>query len=186
MIYTFMLHTSTEICRSMWHESWFFALYFHHGALLLCPCLFRPSDSVWHSRLADAPQCAHFSTVISPSWITEQISVEKCAHRVKSVRRECKTSFKIVTWTKQTCTKHHNTSTTGWSIDHKNSYMILFNFMHFTAPYFFNFDEPPIELYVDQKLKNVTPYFYREKRVVKYWVPTAFMIYTSKKLCWGI
>ena len=30
---------------------------------------------------ADAPQCAHFSTVIAPSWITQQISLEKCAHR---------------------------------------------------------------------------------------------------------
>ena len=47
------------------------------GALLLCPCLFRPSDKVWRSRRADAPRCAHFSTVISPSWITEQISVGK-------------------------------------------------------------------------------------------------------------
>ena len=52
---------------------------------------------------------AHFSTVISPSWITEQISVGKCAHRVESVRRERQTSFKIVTRTKQTWTKHHNT-----------------------------------------------------------------------------
>ncbi len=37
------------------------------GALLLCPCLFRPSDNVWCSRRADAPRCAHFSTVISSS-----------------------------------------------------------------------------------------------------------------------
>ena len=46
--------------------------------------------------------------VISPSWKTEQISVGKCAHRGASARRERQTSFKIVTWTKQTCTKHHN------------------------------------------------------------------------------
>ena len=51
----------------------------------------------------------HFSTVISPSWITEQISVGKCAHRGASSRRERQTSFKIVTWTKQTWTRHHNT-----------------------------------------------------------------------------
>ena len=45
----------------------------------------------------DAPLCAHSSTVISPSWITEQISA--------SARREHQTSFKIVTWTKQTWMK---------------------------------------------------------------------------------
>ena len=82
------------------------------GALLLCPCLFRPSDNMWRSGHADAPQCAHFSTVISPSWITEQISVEKCAHRGASARRERQTSFKIVPWTKQTRTKHHSTANT--------------------------------------------------------------------------
>ena len=82
------------------------------GALLLCPCLFRPSDIVWRSRCADAPWCAHFSTVISPSWITEQISVGKCKHRGASASRERQTSFKIVTWTKQTWTKHHNTAPT--------------------------------------------------------------------------
>ena len=79
------------------------------GVLLLCPCLFCPSDNLWRSRGADAPRCAHFSTVISPSWITEQISVAKCAHQGASARREHQTSFKIVTWTKQACTKHHNT-----------------------------------------------------------------------------
>jgi len=79
------------------------------GALLLCPCLFCPSDNVWRSRRADAPRCAHFSTVISPSWITEQISVGKCAHRSASARWKLQTSFKIVTWTKETLTKHHNT-----------------------------------------------------------------------------
>ena len=51
------------------------------GTLLLCPCLFRPSDNMWRSQRADAPQCAHFPTVISRSWITEQISVGKCAHQ---------------------------------------------------------------------------------------------------------
>ena len=79
------------------------------GALLLCPCLLLPSDNVWRSRRADAPRCAHFSTVISPSWITEQISVGKCAHQGASQHQERQTSFKIVTWTKQTWTKHHNT-----------------------------------------------------------------------------
>ena len=79
------------------------------GALLLCPCLFPPSDNVWRSRHVDAPRCTHFSTVISPSWITEQISVGKCAHRGVSACRERQTSFKIVSWTKQTWTKHHNT-----------------------------------------------------------------------------
>ena len=86
----------------------------HFGALLLCPCLFCPSDNVWRSRRADAPWCAHFSTVISPSWITEQISVGKCAHRAVSVHWEQQTSFKIVTSTKQTWTKHHNTTKTRY------------------------------------------------------------------------
>jgi len=79
------------------------------GALLLCPCLFHPSDNVWRSRCAEAPLYAHPSTVISPSWITEQISVGKCAHRGASAHWERQTSFKIVTWTKQTWTTHHNT-----------------------------------------------------------------------------
>ena len=79
------------------------------GALLLCPCLSFPSDNVWFSRRAATPRCAHFSTVISPSLITEQISVGKCMHRGASACRERQTSFKIVTWTKQTWTKHHNT-----------------------------------------------------------------------------
>jgi len=82
------------------------------GALLLCPCFFHPSDNVWRSRRTDAPRWAHFSTVISPSWITEQMSVGKCAHRGASARRERQTSFKIVTWTKQKWTKHHNTELT--------------------------------------------------------------------------
>ena len=65
------------------------------------------SDNVWR---ADTPRCAHFSTVISPSWSTEQISVGKCAHQGASALREHHTSMlKIVTWTKQawkkqTCT----------------------------------------------------------------------------------
>jgi len=42
---------------------------------------------MWRSRHANAPQCAHFSTVISPSWITEQISVGKCAHRTKQASK---------------------------------------------------------------------------------------------------
>ena len=58
------------------------------------------------------PRCAHFSTLISPSWITEQISVEKCAHRGTLARQKHQTSFNIVTWTKQTWTKHHNTHLT--------------------------------------------------------------------------
>ena len=45
----------------------------------------------------------------APSWITQQISVEKCAHRGAPARQERQTMFKIVTWTKQTWTKHHNT-----------------------------------------------------------------------------
>ena len=40
--------------------------------------------------------------------ITEQISEGKCANRGTSARPERQTSFKIVTWTKQTWTKHHN------------------------------------------------------------------------------
>ena len=60
-------------------------------------------------KRTDAPRRAHFSTVISPSWITEQILVGKCAHQGASARRKRQTSFKIVTRTKQTWTKHHNT-----------------------------------------------------------------------------
>ena len=59
-------------------------------------------------RCADAPRCTHFTTVISPSWIIEQISLGKWSHRGASARRERQTSFKIVTWTKQTWKKHHN------------------------------------------------------------------------------
>ena len=55
------------------------------GALLLCPCLFHPSDNPWRSQRADVHRCANFSTVISPSWITEQISVGKWVHRGASV-----------------------------------------------------------------------------------------------------
>ena len=69
---------------------------FLEGALLLCPCLFRPSDNVWRSRRADAPQCVHFSTVISPSWITEQISVvrrTKACQRVGSAKQVSKLSL---------------------------------------------------------------------------------------------
>jgi len=67
---------------------------------------------VARSPRTDAPRCAHFSTVIPPSWITEQISVGKWAHRGASACRERQTSFKIVTWTKQTWTTHHNTPVT--------------------------------------------------------------------------
>ena len=78
-------------------------------ALFLCPCLFRPSENMWCSRCADTPRCPHFSTVISPSWITEQILVGKCSHRGALARRERQISCKIVTWTKQTWRKRHNT-----------------------------------------------------------------------------
>ena len=81
---------------------------------------------VWCSRRADAPRCAHFSTVISPSRITEQMTVGKCAHRGTSAHRERQTSFKIFTWTKQTWTKHHNTSITVY--DYVLYCMLLWNF----------------------------------------------------------
>ena len=51
------------------------------------------------------PTRPHFSIDFTPSWITQQISVEKCAHRGASARRERQTMFKIVTWT-----KHHITA----------------------------------------------------------------------------
>ena len=51
------------------------------GVLTFYPCLFYPSDYVWHSRSADASRCAHFSFHFTPSWIRQQISVGKCAHR---------------------------------------------------------------------------------------------------------
>jgi len=80
------------------------------GVMMFYPCLFCPSDNVWHSPCADAPRRTDFSTVITPSCITQQISVEKCAHRGASARRERQTMFKIVTWTKQTWRKHHDTN----------------------------------------------------------------------------
>ena len=43
------------------------------GALMFYPCLFYPSDNVWRSRCADAPQCAHISIDFTPSWITPPI-----------------------------------------------------------------------------------------------------------------
>ena len=103
------IHEKTRVKKS--HAA--VPLAYSKGALLLCPCLFHPSDKMWRSRRADAPWCTQFSTVISPSWITEQISVGKCAYRGASERREHQTSFKIVTWTKQTWTTHHNTKKTG-------------------------------------------------------------------------
>ena len=42
------------------------------GVVMFYPCLFCPSDNVWGSQRADAPRCAHFSTVITPSWITQR------------------------------------------------------------------------------------------------------------------
>ena len=79
------------------------------GVVMFYPCLFCPRDMVLRSRCADAPPCAHFSIVFTPSWIPQQISVETCVHQCVSAHRECQTMFKIVTWTKQTWTKHHNT-----------------------------------------------------------------------------
>ena len=52
-----------------------------YGVVMFYPCLFCPSDNVWHSRHADAPWCLHFSIVITPSWITQQKLVEKCTQR---------------------------------------------------------------------------------------------------------
>jgi len=78
------------------------------GVVMFYPCLFCPSDNVWCSQRPDVPWCVHFSTVITPSWITQQISVEKCAPRDMPTHRERQTMFKIVTWTKQTWTKHYN------------------------------------------------------------------------------
>ena len=80
-----------------------------YSIVMFYPCLFCPSDNVCPSRRADVPWWAHFSTVIPPSWNTQQISVEKCAHRGASACREPQTMFKIVTWTKQTWTNHYST-----------------------------------------------------------------------------
>ena len=64
---------------------------------------------VWCSRCADAPRCAYFPTDIF-SVIQEGVkSKEKCTYQGASARRERQTMFKIVSWTKQTWTKHHNT-----------------------------------------------------------------------------
>ena len=81
----------------------------HAGVVMFCPCLFCSSDNVWRSQSTDAPPCVHFSIDFTPSWVIGQISVEKCVHRGASARRERQTMLKIVTWTKQTWTKHHNT-----------------------------------------------------------------------------
>ena len=75
--------------------------------VMFYPCLFCPSDNLWRSRRADAPRCGYFYTVITPSWITKQISVENCAHRGTSALREHQTMLKSVTWTKQTWTTQH-------------------------------------------------------------------------------
>jgi len=79
------------------------------GALLLCPCLFRPSDNVRRSRRADAPRCAHFFYCYLTFLDHRTYIRRKVAHQGVSARRERQTSFKIVSWTKQTRTKHHNT-----------------------------------------------------------------------------
>ena len=81
------------------------------------PCLFCPSDNVWCSRRAHVPWCAHFYTVITPSWITQQISIENCAHQGMSARRERQTMLKSVLWTKQTWTTQHNTVKTTYTQD---------------------------------------------------------------------
>jgi len=101
---------------------------FHQNSLapsvvMFYPCLFCPCDNGWRSRHADAPRSAHFSTVISPSWITQQISVEKCMHCCMSAPWEHQTMFKIVTWTKQTWTKHHQNG----SLLQKNLRICLFS-----------------------------------------------------------
>ena len=74
------------------------------GVVMFYPWLFCPSDNVWRSRHVDALRCLHFSTVITPSWITQLISIAKFAHW--GMHRERQTMLKIVTWTKQTWTKH--------------------------------------------------------------------------------
>ena len=67
-------------------------LYFNKGiqlgVVMFYPCLFCPSDNVWRSLHADATRCVHFPTVITTSWITQQISVEKCKHQGASARQE--------------------------------------------------------------------------------------------------
>ena len=72
--------------------------------------MFCPSDNVWRSRHADVPQWAHFHINFTPSWITQLILLEKCAHRGTSACRERQTMFKIVTWTKQTWIIHQCTT----------------------------------------------------------------------------
>jgi len=106
----------------------------YNGVVMFYPCLFCPSDNMWCSRPAYAPRCVHFSTVITPSWITQQISVENCMHRGVSVGRECETMFNIVTWTKQTWTTHHNTDITGiityncFTVNTAQNTLLLFEF----------------------------------------------------------
>ena len=51
----------------------------------------------------------HFSIHFTPSWITQQISVGKYAHRGAWACRERQTMFQIVTWTKQTWIIHQCT-----------------------------------------------------------------------------
>ena len=68
-------------------------LVFKKGVVMFYPCSLCPSDNVRRSRHADEPQCAHFSTVTTPSWISQQISVEKWAQHVRSAKQYSKMSL---------------------------------------------------------------------------------------------
>ena len=80
---------------------------------------------IWRSRCADVPWCAHFPNYIS--WVIQEGVkwIEKCAHRGASARWERLTMFKIVTWTKQTCTKYHNTRGTRLIYFGGNKFCVL-------------------------------------------------------------
>ena len=65
------------------HWFWTLTLMGEQGVVLFCP-----SDNVGRSQCANAPRCVHYYTVITPSWIIQQISIEKCPHRGASARRK--------------------------------------------------------------------------------------------------
>ena len=53
---------------------WFFLQNRRISVVMFYPCLFCPSDNLSRTQRADATRC---STVIAPSWITQQISMSR-------------------------------------------------------------------------------------------------------------
>jgi len=87
------------------------------GVVMFYLCLFCPSDNVWY--LLPTRLCAsvrtHFYYYYTFLDHTTNISRKVLTPRHGTACRERKIMFKIVTWKKQTWTKHHNT---GWKHQH--------------------------------------------------------------------